>query len=325
MATAGWISRPEDAPASTLWPARIKGDVALSQTAADALGIGGRIALGISDLDLWDGDNAMADLIRYGGADGRNATIRVAPALSPRASDLGTPLSAAMDRVSLGGAPCGGGVDVGRAGGIGTYQRLALYGSRPLDTQTLQLGATGSSLVPAAVAHDSGVLAASTDAASQGNVVLLRSSAATGRYLLVDVASPGAALIDIGRLVAGPLWRVSRAVAYGVQEGRETFDRRDRNPLTGAEFPIPALANPRLARFTLPLLTAAEIRTQHRALMAALGGAGEALWIPETSLALAELNARSRWGAVAAPGEEALAIRDSPAGTSRSFRIMERV
>ena len=82
MATAGWISGIADEPASTLWPARIKGDVALSQTAADALGIGGRVALGISDIELWDGDNALADLIRYGGADGRNATIRVAPALS---------------------------------------------------------------------------------------------------------------------------------------------------------------------------------------------------------------------------------------------------
>ena len=76
---------------------------------------------------------------------------------------------------------------------------------------------------------------------------------------------------------------------------------------------------------TLPLLSAAEIRTQHRALLAALGGAGEALWIPKTSLSLAELNARSIWGAVAAPGEEAFATRDSPVGISRSFRIAERV
>ena len=76
---------------------------------------------------------------------------------------------------------------------------------------------------------------------------------------------------------------------------------------------------------TLPLLGAAELRTQHRALLAALGGAGEALWIPETSLALVELNARSIWGAVAAPGEEALATRDSPVGKLRSFRVVERV
>jgi hypothetical protein len=231
---------------------------------------------------------------------------------------------AGMDRVSLGGAPWGTPGVVGTATGIGTYQRLSLYGTRLLDTQALALGGTGSSLVAAAVAHDSGAIATATDPASQGNVVLLRPSAATGRHLRVDVAAPSASFVDIGRLVAGPLWRVSRAVAYGVQEGRETLDRRDRNPLTGAEFPVPALANPRVARFTLPLLTAVEIRIQHRALLAALGGAGEALWIPETTLSLAELNARSIWGAVSAPGEEALAIRDSPAGTSRSFRITER-
>ncbi len=230
-----------------------------------------------------------------------------------------------MDRVSLGGAPWGDAATVGAALGVGTYQRLALYASRLLDTQVAALGATGSSLAASAVVHDSGFVAAETDAAWQGNVVLLRATAATGRYLLVEVVSLGAAVIDIGRLVAGPLWRISRAVAYGVQEGREVLDRRDRNPLTGAEFPVPALVNPRVARFTLPLLSAAEVRTQHRALVAALGGVGEALWIPETSLTAAELNARCIWGAVAAPGEEAVASRDSPAGASRSFRIVERV
>ncbi len=93
MASAGWSSDPADDPASTLWPARIKGDVVLSQTAADAIGIGGRVALGISDIDLWDGDNALADLIRYGGADGRTATVRTAAAIAPAASGMGTALS----------------------------------------------------------------------------------------------------------------------------------------------------------------------------------------------------------------------------------------
>ena len=262
--------------------------------------------------------NAAVTLVGAASATGKSFVRNAAQTLNVAAFAL----PAAMDRVSLGGAPWG--APPGTASGIGTYQRLALYGSRLLDTQTLQLGATGSSLVPAAVAHDSGVLAASTDAASQGNVVLLRSSAATGRYLLVDATAPAAALIDIGRLVAGPLWRVSRAVAYGVQEGRETLDRRDRNPLTGAEFPVPALVNPRVARFALPLLSSAEIRAQHRLMMAALGGAGEALWIPETTLALAEMNARSLWGAIAMPGEESMSVRDTPAGNARTFRIVER-
>ena len=101
--------------------------------------------------------------------------------------------------------------------------------------------------------------------------------------------------------------------------------RCDRHPLIRAEFPVPALANPRITRFTLPLLTNAEIRAQHRALVAALGAAGDALWIPDTGLALAELNLRCLWGAVAAPGDEAVAVRDHPATNSRGFRIVERL
>lgn len=260
----------------------------------------------------------------YVGATGPNAIMfALNSASTASAAAFAQPSTA--DRAALGGSPWGNPGLIGLASGVGIYQRWALYPTRLTDGQVIALASTGSSRVAPAVTHDSGALAAAIDAASQGNVVLLRSSTATGRYLLVDVSAPGAVFIDIGRIVAGPLWRISRAVAYGVQEGRETLDRRDRNSLTGAEFPVPALANPRIARFTLPLLSATEIRTQHRAFLAALGGAGEALWIPETSLAPAELNARSIWGAVAAPGEEALAIRDSPVGTSRSFRIVERV
>ena len=88
---------------------------------------------------------------------------------------------------------------------------------------------------------------------------------------------------------------------------------------------MPALANPRITRFTLPLLTNAEIRAQHRTMVAALGAAGDALWIPDTGLAPGELNTRSLWGAVAASGDEAVAVRDHPATSNRSFRIVERL
>ena len=114
-------------------------------------------------------------------------------------------------------------------------------------------------------------------------------------------------------------------MAYGVTEGRLMLDRRDRNPLTGAEFPVPAVSNPRITRFTLPLLTNTEIRSQHRAMVAALGAAGDALWIPDTGLALSELNVRSLWGAIAALGDEAVAARDHLATNSRGFRIVERL
>ena len=35
------------------------------------------------------------------------------------------------------------------------------------------------------------------------------------------------------------------------------LDRRDRNLYTGAEFPVPAIVNPRMAAFTLPALSPA--------------------------------------------------------------------
>ena len=87
---------------------------------------------------------------------------------------------------------------------------------------------------------------------------------------------------------------------------------------------MPALANPRVTRFTLPLLTSAEIKGQHRDKLRAMGAVGDALWVPETSLPQAELNARCIWGAVAEPGAEAMTSRDSFVGSSRSFTITER-
>ncbi len=69
-AFTAWASLPTDDPASTAWSARLLGDVELSQSAVDALGIGGRVALGLADIDMWDGDGAFADLARHrrGGA-----------------------------------------------------------------------------------------------------------------------------------------------------------------------------------------------------------------------------------------------------------------
>jgi hypothetical protein len=99
---------------------------------------------------------------------------------------------------------------------------------------------------------------------------------------------------------------------------------RRRSP-TGAEFPVPALAKPRVTRFSLPLPTSSEIKGQHRDMLRAMGAAGDALWIPETTVSQAELNARSVWGAVAEAGAEALASPDNFVGSSRSFAITERI
>jgi hypothetical protein len=86
------------------------------------------------------------------------------------------------------------------------------------------LSSTGSSLVTAALTYDSGTAAADTSAACNGNVVSIAPAAATGQYLQVDVTSPSAGLIDIGLLVAGPLWRINRAVAYGMPTEAEWAD-----------------------------------------------------------------------------------------------------
>lgn len=247
----------------------------------------------------------------------RNGTLRTAT----------TPwtVPSGLNRVTLGGLASGDATHVGLSTGCGLYQRLALYATRLLDTQITALSSSGSSLVPAAAVYDSGTAAADTGADANGNVVLLAAAPSTGRCMQVDVTASGASSIDIGRLVAGALWRPSRAMAYGVQEGRMILDRRDRNALTGAEFPVPALVNPRVASFTLPLLTNTEVRGQHRAMLRVLGAAGDALWIPDTGLSRAELNNRSLWGAIATPGEATGAVRETFVGNSRQFRIMERV
>lgn len=207
-------------------------------------------------------------------------------------------------------------------GGDTAIEAIALISTTLPSDATIRWRAGPTSAVSA---FDTGTLAASISDAANGNVILVNSSVVTARYLQIDVASGSATAIDLGRLAAGTLWRVSRAMAYGVTEGRLILDRRDRNPLTGAEFPVPALANPRITRFTLPLVTNTEIRAQHRAMVAALGAAGDALWIPDTGLTQSELNVRGLWGAVAASGDEAVAVRDHPATNSRGFRIVERL
>lgn len=95
FASAGFLSTPADDPPSTPWQPRILGDVEISQSAADALGVGGRIALGLADIALWDADGFFADTIRYGTADGRNVVIRAVPATTPRDSAVGSSLAAA--------------------------------------------------------------------------------------------------------------------------------------------------------------------------------------------------------------------------------------
>ncbi|MCA3332614.1 MAG: hypothetical protein INF63_16440, partial [Roseomonas sp.] len=130
-------------------------------------------------------------------------------------------------------------------------------------------------------AADTGLLNAEAQDESQGNVVLVFPAPVTARYLRIDLNDGAAPFMDIGLLVAGQLWRLLRGTAYGIREGRVMLDRRDRNPYTGAEFSVPAIVNPRMAAFTLPALSTAEARIQHRDMLRRLGAARDTLWIAE--------------------------------------------
>lgn len=168
-------------------------------------------------------------------------------------------------------------------------------------------------------------VATTPTAAGNGNIILLAGSTQSGRYMRLDIAAPGVAAIDIGRLVAGPLWTPSRHYGYGIQEGRAILDRRDTNPLTGAQFAVPAIANPRQASFGLDVLSGAEAIGQHRSLLDTLGGAGDVLWVPDTGLSQDELNRRCIWGPCNPPGGFAGHVHRAPGAYARSFTITERL
>jgi hypothetical protein len=92
-ASAGYATRSADDPADTVYQPRILDDVAISQSALDGIGMGGVVALGTGQIDLWDGDNALADLDRYGTGDGRALRLRLLPVRARNASDFGSPFT----------------------------------------------------------------------------------------------------------------------------------------------------------------------------------------------------------------------------------------
>lgn len=174
-------------------------------------------------------------------------------------------------------------------------------------------------------AWDTGTTAAATGPDYQGNVVVIRSTTASGRYLLVELLDGSASQVDWGVLGAGQLWRMSRAQSYGFTEGRLIGDTLERNPMTGAEFPAAALVNPRYAVFQTALLSNADATGPLRTMTASAGAVRNCLWIPDTALSAAEMNARSLWGSVARPGDEAGAARVAFPGWTKSWRMVERI
>jgi hypothetical protein len=177
----------------------------------------------------------------------------------------------------------------------------------------------------ATAAWDTGAVAASTDAYANGNVILVHPTSATGRHLRVDIDDPSASVVDVGRIVAGPLWRPGKSWEYGAQEGRLVLDKRTRNVDTGAEFPVPAVGNPRQAVFNLPYISRADAVAQWRLMLDALGGVGDALWVPDDALSQSELNRRSIWGAATPAGGSALLARASFVHHARQFTLVERL
>jgi hypothetical protein len=216
-------------------------------------------------------------------------------------------------------------IQIGQGEAVTHLRQLRLYGSRLSNAQLVALTATGSSLVASQVTGDTGTIAAEAEDANQGNVILTLPAPAVGRYLRIDIENPTATFTDIGVLAAGQLWRTERSIAYGIDEGRLMLDRRDRNAFTGAEFPVPAVINPRYARFTLPVLSDNEVRTQHRELVRQLGAAGDGLVIPDIADGLAERNRRALWGALNEPGTNAGTIMVAFNINERSFTVTERV
>lgn len=205
-----------------------------------------------------------------------------------------------------------------------TVSALALIGTNLTATSTVRWQ-IGDDAGFGTSDYDTGTLYALTNAAAGGNVVLVHATTASGRYMQIDIADAVLGFIDVGRLVAGPLWRTTYAWSYGAGEGRLMLDRRDRNAFTGAEFPVPAVVNPRMMTFSLGAITAAEAIGEFRSMRDTLGAAGDALWIPDDGLSLAELNQRCIWGAVAQPGESAVLTRANFRLHSRSFTMTERV
>ena len=173
-------------------------------------------------------------------------------------------------------------------------------------------------------AWDTGAIDPETSDACAGNVVLIHPTSASGRFIQIDLEDAAAAELDIGRIVAGPLWRLAHSWAYGAEEGRLVLDRRDRNPDTGAEFPRRAAFNPRQARFSLPYVSRTEARDEWRTMLDTLGAAGDALWIPDDSLSLAELNRRCIWGSPVLPEASAVLQRAGFTHHTGSFALTER-
>jgi hypothetical protein len=88
FASQGFYSASRDVAPLVFYEPRILGDVEIGQSGADALAIGSRVALTVSEIALADSDGFSSELSRYGIADGRAARVFLVPVNSATASDF---------------------------------------------------------------------------------------------------------------------------------------------------------------------------------------------------------------------------------------------
>lgn len=156
-----------------------------------------------------------------------------------------------------------------------------------------------------------------------GLVVHVLAAPISARYLGFSISDPAQAAIDIGRFIAGPLWRPARNWSYGAQRGRSDLGVRETNALTGAAFARPG-PRPRTTQFTLAVLDQVEAEGDLDRMDRMAGAAGDVLWIPDTAQDALGLARQCVWGAFRAPGE-ALGTRASFRFTTRAFAMVERL
>jgi hypothetical protein len=91
------MTKTTDTPANTLYEARVMNDVEIVQSVIDALTVGDTVSTTISELELWNGDEAFESIVAQGGMDGRPIMIKIVPVSARAASDLGSSLALATN------------------------------------------------------------------------------------------------------------------------------------------------------------------------------------------------------------------------------------
>jgi hypothetical protein len=199
---------------------------------------------------------------------------------------------------------------------------VAMLSTTLITTSQVRVVAKNAAL---STVYDSGTINAQTNAAYMGNVIFKLPSTVSAKTLEIEAVTSGAPITEIGRLFVGPLWTPAINFEFGTKEGRTMLGRRDRNQNSGTEFPVEAIFNPRKIEVNFPAFLQTEVNAEIRNLHYDLGVAGDALIIPETTLALGELNARTVWGAVNIPGEFMGTTQTNFDYFARNFSVQERV